>query len=113
MVRNYYYSHADLGKFCGLDLKSDNEAKKVRKLTSHQGAFHANSLVQQVASVPDVRRRHSAERLHFDLNLITKKFLLNSQWRPTKNFVGNFVEKLYGALQMFDISQKRSLELFL
>lgn len=39
--------------FCGRDLlKSDNEARKMREVTSHQDA---NSLEQQVASVPDVR----------------------------------------------------------
>lgn len=83
MVRDYCYSHVDFAKFCGLDLlKSDNEARKARELASHRDAFHANSLEQQVASVPDVRRRHSDERLHLDLDLITAKFLLNSQRRP-------------------------------
>lgn len=56
--RDYYYSHVDLVKFCGVHLlKSDNEARKARELASHGDAFHANSLEQQVASVPDVRRR--------------------------------------------------------
>jgi len=66
-VRYYYYSHVDLVKFCGVDLlKSDNEARKARELAFHRDAFHANSLEQQVASVPDVRRHHSAERPYFD-----------------------------------------------
>lgn len=56
-------------------LKSDNEARKARTCLSSRDAFRANSLERQVVSVPDVRRRHSAELLHFDLGLITVKFL--------------------------------------
>lgn len=86
-VRDYYYSHVDLAKFCGVDLlKSDNEARKARELASHRGAFHANSLKQEVTSVPDVRRCHSAERPHFDLDLVTAKFVLCSQMAQIKNF---------------------------
>lgn len=101
-------------KFCCVDLlKSDNEARKARELASHWDAFYANSLEQQVASVPDVRRRHSAERPHFDLNFITEIIseirLKSARWRWLKILE---IEKSYSALKIFIISQKISLKLF-
>lgn len=84
-ARLLLFSCRSLAKFCGRICWRAITRRGKRELASRRDAFRANSPERQVVSVPDVRRCHSVELLHFDLGLITAKFPSLLSWRGNRD----------------------------